>query len=298
MPIRRIADEPASRLAIWARRIAGFSLPVALLAIVIARKGLLEIVPMLVTFAASLAMAVIAILLALASLIGIWRHGREGLGAAMTAIVIGIALLGYPAYLGARALRLPEISDVTTDPIDPPRYEIIARLRPRGSNPVAYAGLYAAEQQKAAYPNITPLDTDASAQSAYDAAMEAIGKRRWQVINARAPQAAQPARPGQPAQPARDGYIEAVARTLIMGFRDDIAVRIRAVGTGARVDVRSSSRYGRHDFGTNAARVRALLDDIDDLAGEDTPEPAEPAAPQKTQKPKQPAPKPAQRTKR
>jgi hypothetical protein len=27
--------------------------------------------------------------------------------------------------------------------------------------------------------------------------------------------------------------------------------------------VRSASRYGRHDFGTNAARVRSLLDDID-----------------------------------
>jgi uncharacterized protein DUF1499 len=292
MPIRRIAEEPASRLAIWARRIAGFSLPVALLAVFIERAGLLDIVPVLATFAAALAMAVIAILLALASLVGIWRHGVEGFGAALTAIVIGVALLGYPAYLGARAARLPEISDITTDPIDPPRYETIGRLRARGANPIAYAGLYAAEQQKAAYPDVVPLDTEASAQATYEAAMAAIAKRRWQVINTRAPQVA------QRGQPARDGYIEAVARTLIMGFRDDVAVRVRAVGDGARVDVRSSSRYGRHDFGTNAARVRALLDDIEDLAGEDKPEPSEPAAPQKTQKPKQPAPKPAPRPKR
>ena len=49
-----------------------------------------------------------------------------------------------------------------------------------------------------------------------------------------------------------------------MGFRDDVALRVRPDGDGARIDVRSASRYGRHDFGTNAARIRSLLEDIDD----------------------------------
>jgi uncharacterized protein (DUF1499 family) len=73
--------------------------------------------------------------------------------------------------------------------------------------------------------------------------------------------------------------IEAVAQTLIMGFRDDVVVRVSPLGSGARVDVRSASRYGFHDFGTNASRVRALLEDIDDAAGS-APEPraAEPEA--------------------
>jgi uncharacterized protein (DUF1499 family) len=272
MPVRRIAEEPASRLAIWARRFAGFSLPVVMLAIGIERASLLEIVPVLATFAAALAMALIAVLLALASLVGIWRHGIEGFGAALTALAIGLALLAYPAYMGVLAYRLPQISDVTTDPIDPPRFEKVGQARSRQANPIAYAGLYAAEQQKAAYPDIVPLDTDATAQATYDAAIAVIKKRRWQVINDRAP------------QPGRDGYIEAVARTPIMGFRDDVAVRIRATGQRARVDVRSASRYGRHDFGTNAARVRALLEDIDDIAGPEKPEgPARPV--QKTKQP-------------
>jgi uncharacterized protein (DUF1499 family) len=277
MPVRRIAVEPASRLAIWARRFAGFSLPVVALAIVIERAGVLEIVPGLATFAAALVMALIAVVLALASLVGIWRHGIEGLGAALTALAIGVGLLAYPSYLAVKAYRLPMISDITTDPIDPPRFETIARLRTRLANPVAYAGLYAAEQQKAAYPDIVPLDTTASAQAAYDAAIAVITKRRWQVINTR------PLQPGR-----REAYIEAVARTPIMGFRDDIAVRIRAVGQGARVDVRSASRYGRHDFGTNAARVRALLDDIDDMADADKEKPEAPARPAPKVKP-QPA---------
>jgi hypothetical protein len=233
-------------------------------------------------------MAATAILLALTSLVGVWRHGIEGLGAALTAILIGVVLLAYPAYLGARAARLPEIADITTDPIDPPRYETIGRLRSRGANPIAYAGLYAAQLQKAAYPDVGPLETDATPQAAYDAAMAAIAKRHWQVINARPPQ------PSQPGRRPRDGHIEAVARSLIMGFRDDVAVRIRAAGDGARVDVRSSSRYGRHDFGTNAARVRALLADIDDLAGEEKPEAPERPEP----KPKPSPPKTNPRPKR
>jgi hypothetical protein len=76
-----------------------------------------------------------------------------------------------------------------------------------------------------------------------------------------------------------------------MGFRDDIAIRIRQTGQGSRVDVRSASRYGRHDFGTNAARVRALLADVDDLA-ENKEKPEGPARP--TPKPKQPPTKPTQ----
>jgi uncharacterized protein (DUF1499 family) len=280
MPVRRIAVEPASRLAIWARRLAGFALPVVALAIILERSAALEIVPGLATFAAALVMASLAILLALASLVGIWRRGIEGLGAAMTALAIGLALIAYPSYLTVKATRLPMIADITTDPIDPPRFDAIGRLRTRLANPVAYAGLYAAEQQRAAYPDIAPLDTDASLQSTYEATLAVIAKRRWQVINERAPA------PGR-----REAYIEAVARTPIMGFRDDIAIRIRQTGQGSRVDVRSASRYGRHDFGTNAARVRALLADVDDLA-ENKEKPEGPARP--TPKPKQPPTKPTQ----
>ena len=77
-------------------------------------------------------------------------------------------------------------------------------------------------------------------------------KRKWRVVVDRPPQ------PGR-----RDGQIEAVARTPIMGFRDDVAIRVRPEDDGARIDVRSASRYGRHDLGTNASRIRGLLEEID-----------------------------------
>ena len=268
---RRISEQPMSRLAIWARRTALFSLAATLIAIIIVRSGALDIVPALSTLAGALVLAVVAILLAFAAGIAIWREGVGGVREAATALLVGLALIAYPLYLGVKAYRLPAIYDVTTDPIDPPRFEAIARLRPRDANPVTYAGLYTAEQQRAAYSDIEPDLTNSSPQEAYDAALKVITKRKWHIVDARPPQPAAP----------REGRIEAVARTPILGFRDDVVVRVRGTADGARIDVRSASRYGRHDLGANAARVRALIDDVDDVLA---------AGPEK----KQPAPKPAQ----
>jgi hypothetical protein len=256
MARRHIADEPTSRLAIWARRMALFSLAAALMSIIIVRSGLLEITPALATFAAALACAVIALVLALGAFVVIWREGLGGFGHALGSIVIGIALLAYPAYLAAKAYKLPRIHDITTDPVDPPRYEVLARIRPRDANPAAYAGLAATQEQHAAYPEIESMEDDATPQAAFTATLAVITKRRWLIVDQRPPQ-----------PPRREGRIEAVARTPIMGFRDDVVVRIRPNEDGSRIDLRSSSRYGSFDFGANAARVRALIDDIDEALG-------------------------------
>src|SRR5215468_8611289 len=271
----RVSDEPPSRLAVWARRLAVFSLVVAALAILIERADMLEIVPVLATFGAALALAVLAILFALASFVGLWNNGGPGFAQAITAVLIGAGLLGYPGYLAYKGYRLPAIKDITTDPIDPPRFEVVARLRPPNSS--LYPGLATAELQKEAWPDIEPLLVNVSPKAAYDGAMAVIAKRKWRVVDARPP------------LPNRDGHIEAIARTPIMGFRDDVAVRIRPTREGAKIDIRSASRYGKTDFGANAARVLALLDDIDEAA---TPEKTEwqerpKAAPKASAKPGQ-----------
>jgi len=272
---RILHDQPISRLAVWARGTALFSLAATLVAIIIVRSGALDIVPALSTLAGALVLACVAILLALGSGIVIWRDGIGGGRHAVAALLIGFTLIAYPLYLGVKAYRLPAIYDITTDPIDPPQFDAIARLRPRDANPIAYAGLYAAEQQNAAYPDIAPDDTTATPQEAYAAAMKVVTKRRWRVVDARAPQAAPPraVNARQPQDTAvRDGIIEAVARTPILGFRDDVVVRVRATTDGSRIDVRSASRYGRNDLGANASRVRNLIDNIDDVLSVPVPE--------------------------
>jgi hypothetical protein len=285
---RHFNDQPISRLAIWARGIALFSLAATFVAVIIVRSGALDIVPALSTLGGALVLACVAILLSFGAGIVIWREGIGGVRQAAIGFLIGCALIAYPAYLGAKAYRLPAIYDITTDPIDPPQFAAIARLRPRDANPVTYAGLYTAEQQHNAYSDIEPDDTTATPQQAYDAAMKVIAKRRWRVVDARPPQAGPRVIDTRAAQgtSARDGIIEAVARTPILGFRDDVVVRVRTTTDGTRIDVRSASRYGRHDLGTNAARVRNLIDDIDDVLAAPqkpapTPAPAKPLPPGK-----------------
>ena len=266
-----IGDEPVSRLAAWSGRIALFALAVAALSIVIVRSGLLEIEPALATFAAALIFAALAVLLSFLGFIVIWRQGLSGLGSAILGLILGLLLLAYPGYLGYRASKLPAIHDITTDPDNPPRFDVLARLRPRGSND--YPGGAVAQAQRSAYPDIAPLQESVPPKMVYDVALALVTKRKWHVVDTRPPAAGR-----------REAVIEAVARTPIMGFRDDVVIRVSAVGAGARVDMRSASRYGLHDFGANAARIRSLLEDIDDGLSS-APEPR--AVPEKkTQPPK------------
>jgi uncharacterized protein (DUF1499 family) len=273
--------EPISRLAAWSRHVALFALVATVISIIIVRFGIFEIRPALATFLGALACAAFSILLALAAFAAIWRSGSRGFGHIFVALLIDAAILAYPAYLAVQFRRLPPIHDITTDAINPPKYEALAILRAgQGANDANYAGLYSAELQHHAYPDIEPVTLDVSAQKAYDATLALINRRRWRIVDARPPQ-----------PPNREGHIEAVARTPIMGFRDDVVVRVVADGEGSRVDLRSSSRYFTHDLGANAARLASLIEDINNAV--DTSE--KPAAKQQPARKGQPGKGPARR---
>ena len=263
--------EPVSSLALWARRLAVFSAVAAVVSIAIVRFGFLEVKPALATFFGALVFAGLSILLALAGFVAIWRNGSRGMSRILLALVLDAIILAYPAYLGLQYRKLPAIHDITTDPIDPPRFEALARLRTGdGANTAVYAGLYSAELQRAAWPDIEPVDLDVPVQRAYEVALAVVTKRKWLIIDERAPQ-----------PPRRIGRIEAVARTPIMGFREDVTIRIAPDGAGSRVDIRSSSRYFESDLGSNASRVTKLIEDIN-AAAESTPAAKKPVAPKAT----------------
>jgi uncharacterized protein (DUF1499 family) len=249
-------SEPVSGLASWARNLAVFSVVAVLVSILIVRFGFLEIKPALATFFGALACAGVSILFGLAAFVAIWQNGSRGMSRILLAFLIDAVVLAYPAYLGLQYRKLPAIHDITTDPIDPPRFDALARLRTgEGTNPAVYAGLYSAEQQRTAYPDIETLELEIPVQRAYEVTLQLVTKRKWLIIDERPPQL-----------PRRIGHIEAVARTPIMGFREDVSIRIAPDGDGSRVDIRSASRYFESDLGSNAARVSKLIDDISTAA--------------------------------
>jgi hypothetical protein len=249
--------EPVSSLASWARNLAVFSVVAVLVSIIIVRFGFLEMKPALATFFGALACAGLSILVGLAAFVAIWRNGSRGMSRILLAMLIDAVVLAYPAYLGLQYRKLPPIHDITTDPIDPPRFEALARLRTGdGANTAVYAGLYSAEQQRLAYPDIETVELDIPVQRAFELTTQLVTRRKWLVIDER-----------PPLPPRRIGRIEAVARTPIMGFREDVSIRFTADGDdGSRVDIRSSSRYFESDLGSNAARISKLIDDINNAA--------------------------------
>ena len=273
-------SEPVSSLASWARNLAVFAVVAVVVSIIIVRFDFLEPKPALATFFGGLAIAGLSILFGLAGFAAIWQNGSRGMARILLAFLIDGAILAYPAYLALQYRKLPPIYDITTDPIDPPRFDALARLRTgEGTNTAVYAGLYSAEQQRHFYPDIEPVELEISVDRAYAIALQLVNKRKWIVIDDRAPQ-----------PPRRIGRIEAVARTPIMGFREDISIRFVADGDDSRVDIRSASRNFDRDLGSNAARVKKFIDDLNTAADADALKPvkktpvAPPKAPAKTVK--------------
>ncbi len=168
-------SEPVSGLANWARNLAVFSVVAVLVSIIIVRFGFLEMKPALATFFGALAIAGISILVGFAAFVAIWRNGTRGMARILLAFLIDALVLGYPAFLAVQYRRLPPIHDITTDPIDPPRFEALARLRTgEGTNTAVYAGLYSAERQRQAYPDIEPVDLEIPADRAYAIALKLV----------------------------------------------------------------------------------------------------------------------------
>jgi uncharacterized protein (DUF1499 family) len=253
---RLIIEEPVSRAALWAPRVAWFALAVTLMAVAVIRFQLVELMPGVAALVAGLFLAVEAAGLALFAFVRIWMEGRRGLGRAIRGLVLALLILGYPGYFAVRALIRPPLNDVSTDIDDPPTFSRSrAALEARGGRIPPDVAPEARRLQRQAYPQIAPLTLDLPAEQVYDLVRRAAQSRGWQIIEA--------ARPGGR---VGLGRLEAVDRTFLLRLPDDITVRIRPRADGARIDVRSASRIGQHDLGQNAQRIQRFLEEVANLA--------------------------------
>lgn len=243
--LQRSANE-----AKWSVRIGLFSAQLLVLAVVLHRFTSIGTPTAMNIMLIALLGAGFAGLLALIALIRIWRRGHLGAGQAVGGLFIAILALALPLYFLPNLLLLPHITDVSTDTGSPPDFGVLTSTRPADANVIAAPTDEAVEQQQAAYPDIRPMELERPARAVHDIVTQAIDRLGWKVAEARRP------------DKSGVGMIEATDRTMIMGFTDDIAVRVTGDDAHAKIDVRSASRYGLHDFGTNAARIRALFTEV------------------------------------
>lgn len=242
-------------LALWSRRLGLFAQALMGVGLVLHRLGQLTTSVFLMLGNAALGLAALAIVSGLVAGISIWVRGRSGAGRMAVGMIAGgllwmLPLAYLPAYLG-----LPVVNDITTDTANPPRFAMLGQVRGAGANAAAYPGERFARLQTTAYPDLRTLVVDRSADEVFDLAVLVVRGRKgmgWKVLAEEQPSV----------RPPKPGVIEATERTTIVGFIDDISIRVTGSNTEARVDVRSASRFGQHDLGTNASRIRRFLREL------------------------------------
>ncbi|OGW41130.1 MAG: hypothetical protein A2010_04390 [Nitrospirae bacterium GWD2_57_9] len=173
---------------------------------------------------------------------------RAAFRMAAAGIVAGLIATGIPWSWSRTATQVPKIHDVTTDTADPPRFVALLPLRDGAENPPAYDGPETAEKQNLAYPDIQTLTLPLPPGAAFNRAVTAARDMGWELVSMN----------------SLEGRIEATATTFWFGFKDDVVVRVKAAKDGSRIDVRSLSRVGAGDVGTNAKRIRTFLQKMRD----------------------------------
>jgi uncharacterized protein (DUF1499 family) len=169
---------------------------------------------------------------------------QHGLVLSLLGIAASLPVVAIAAQWEYAARTYPPINDISTDTEDPPVFW-------KMPNPTEYPGANTAALQRAAYPDLAPLVLAIAPERAYALALALARDKGWEIV----------------ADQPRDGRIEAVDRTFLYGFKDEVIIRIAASVGGARVDIRSRSRIGRIDRGVNAKRIQAFLAALNENAG-------------------------------
>ncbi|MFM4920978.1 DUF1499 domain-containing protein [Aeromonas dhakensis] len=155
----------------------------------------------------------------------------------------GAVPLLLPLAFVVQALRMPLVNDVSTDPSNPPQLLWAAELRTAQDLPINPAPLKAVEGKPG------PLFTSAPPAEVITEAHALMEQLGWQV------------------RPSPQG-LEAVVTTGWFGFQDDVALRVFAGPQETRIDMRSASRQGRSDLGTNRARIEEFLIRLNERLGQ------------------------------
>lgn len=235
----------------WTTRVALFSVSLAIVALAAHRFGPMPTLTAFNLVIVAFIGAIAALTLGLASSIIIWREGCAGALRVTFGVTLALALLSWPlAFLDAYR-NLPAINDITTDASSPPKFVELMKLRGPGTNTSTYPVTYA-KLQAQAYPDLKPMFIDRPVEETFEIAREAMFRQKMNIVREQAPEGGV----------SKTGVIEAVDRTLVFGLYDDISVRVEGDNARSRIDLRSASRFGRHDLGRNAERMRRLMREI------------------------------------
>lgn len=231
-------------MASFARTFSFIAAALALLGIAGANLGVLApLVGFFVCVASALLGGLLAALLSLVAIVRT-RGGNDPAGRqkAWVGLAIGLGLVLAILSGAATGNDAPPINDISTDLEDPPAFAPASVVETYAGRDMSYPAEFV-PIVRASYPDLAPLVVDEPVAVAWARALETARSLGWEIT----------------AQNDVETTFDASEETRLFRFVDDVVVRVRAEGTGARIDVRSKSRDGRGDLGANAARIRRFL---------------------------------------
>jgi uncharacterized protein (DUF1499 family) len=199
-----------------------------------------EVVPSLAGFAMFALGGIVAALVGLVSLVQLFRGYGITAGGALGLIAAAAFVFIATSQGGGH----PRINDFTTDLADPPAFTHAKTLPANAGRDMAYPKDWAAIQHECCA-DLHPAVLATAPRDAYAKALAtARAMPTWTITQ----------------EDASALTIEAVSTSKLFRFQDDVVIRVRPDGTGAKVDMRSKSRDGKGDMGVNAARIRSYVD--------------------------------------
>ncbi len=280
--------ERYSRAAVWCQRLAFFLIPYFIAVIILFRLSKIETSQLFALIGVGFMLLLISLVFAFRSISELWTKGYRGGTMVVRGLLITLIMLVPFVYFSFLALQFPLANDVSTDPFNPPDYvtaeETREGLADKGVNPV---GDYAREHALkiiGAYPRLQPRRYPAGAERVLEAVRGIVEENEWPITGSQGIPESKPeatdteladnteatsetdedtASLEDAAETPDDIYFEFIERTLVLGFENDVVIRIVSEDRNTLVDMRASSRLGRHDFGYNAQLIERILTQLD-----------------------------------
>lgn len=249
----RYLEPRTTRAAGLSRGMASFAMVLLVTAVLGHRRGLVE------TPAFFWVMGIVALLAALALLLSgfafsrLWKFGDEGGHDLTFGALVALLVLSPFAYTAYQVATLPMLRDISTDLENPPDINVAALMRTPGMNGLEPTSPGERSLQAEAYPLVAGRRYDLSLDRVLESVTAVLSRRDWEVI----------VPPRAPEQASGEVDIEAVARTMILALPSDVGIRVVDDGNSVFVDMRSASRYGRHDLSVNAELIVGFLTELD-----------------------------------
>lgn len=297
MPFRY--ERPSSIAAAWSRGLGRFALALAITAVLLHRFGALSLPNAVAVILLAAALAVLVVGLSVVGFFMLWQIGARGGKAAFFGMVMAGLVLGPVGLAASRYVMLPALHDISTDPIDPPKWLIEPEITPSWLPRSAEATPESRGEQLQAYPELTGRRYEGAIDRVLLAVQAIVASHKWTLVaslgadelaqglellpEGTETDAATPGGGTNPVDPSRlpipeprpdlgnlpleplptDVRLQYTFRSKILGIRHDVLIRLVEEEETTFVDLRAATRDGDHDLGLDAELVKSFLRELD-----------------------------------